>query len=226
MKELKNIVTDKVDEMVSDGSLEKIISDKLEETVKSSVDSAMRSYSDFGKVIEAKIKDALNGSVDAVKLPNYNKLISEIVQDQFMNVLNENSVGHLKELVERQIKPFTKSSKMSCLIQELRDGMNEVAAEAGTDSIDVQTEYHSDNAMFVTINHPEYDFQSVKVTFYNFRNEGWHIGYINEDNKKITGRAKNVASVCLSGITRILFQYYAMGTIFELDEEFEDFYYD
>jgi len=222
MKELNGIVSTSITKMIEDGSVEKMIQEKLKETIKDCIDSSMRSYGTFGTIIKEKIEESLKLSTRNISIPEYNKFIQSIISDQFGKILKENAVDHLQKLVNDIVKPVEKEAKFSNVIEKVQELWTDEAREHGKDEIAVEVSYNDeDTAIYVTFHHPEYDFYDVKVTFYNFnkKKDTWHIGYINEDSSVITKRPTCIARSTHS-VTDMLFAYYAMGTEFEADEEF------
>jgi hypothetical protein len=225
MKELNEIVSQKITEMVKSGAIDKVIEDRIEKTISESIESCLKTYSDFGKSITEKIKDSLQCSGRDIEFPAYNIFISQIIQDKFKSVLESTSIKHLEQLVEKAIDPVTKVSKTSVLIDQIREEWADLARESGDDSIKIESSYNDDEtALYVKITGPEHEGETV-VTFYNFKNNEdnlWHIGYINTNGHRLTGRSVMRAGTYTNAVEDILFKYYAMGTKFELDEDFED----
>lgn len=220
MKELNDVVTGKIGEMISDGTVEKIISEKLEETIKESINSAMRSYSDFGKAITEKINESIQCGALDIEIPAYNQFIKSVVLEKFTQVLEENAATHLADIIEAAIPPINKQEKFSKVIDRISELWLEKAREHGKSEIEIETQENDDGtALYVTFTAPDYG-EKTKVTFYNFRDEGWHIGYINEGGHQVTGRPSNIARTAMDDVTQMFFQYYAMQTTFENDAEF------
>lgn len=222
MKELSEVVSAKINEMIETGKVEEMIADKLEETIKESVNSAMRSYSDFGKAITDKISESIQTAGRDIKIPSYNRFIADVVTEKFTQVLEENAASHLAEVIEESIPAIKKEAKASDLISYIQERWSDEARENDRDTLEIESEENSDGtALYVTLKKPNEDY--IKVSFYNFRNQGaWHIGYINERDNVITGRPINIAATYMDDVTKRLYQYYAMQTVFEMDAEFEE----
>lgn len=228
MKELQGIVNEKIAAMVADGTVEKAIQERVENTIKECIKDAFRTYGDFGKVIKDKIETSLQTAGRDVSIPAYNQFIKQVVEDKFISILNDNAVSHLSDLVGEIVEPVQRDGKMSTLIHKISELWGDCARESGHEEIRIEAERNDDDtALYVKIYHPNYSGDNVKVTFYNFKSDDddrWHIGYINEDDKMVSGRASNVAKTHLNEVTSLFFKYYAMGTKFEMDEEFESIY--
>lgn len=228
MKELNEVVTDKIALMINDGTVEKIIAEKLERTITECIDSSLKTWSTFGKVLTKKIEESMQCASNDIKIPAYNQFIKNIVSEKFSQVLHEQAADHLSELINEIIEPIKKEARISELLNSVNEAWADYAIEQGNDEIKIDVDENSDRtALYVTFHHPEYDFYNVKVSFYNFKcnkEDLWHIGYINEDGKRITGEPCNRAKISGNNITDILFKYYAMGTKFELDTKIESIY--
>lgn len=220
MKELNDVVTNKIGEMISNGTVEEIISNKLEETIIESVNNAMRTYSEFGKAITAKIEESIQCGAREIEIPAYNIFIQNVINEKFTEILQENAASHLAELIEKSIPPIEGNAKSSTLMDHIRHCWTEKAKENGNDEIEICQKFNDDGtSMEVTMTSPDGD--DITVTFYNWRDNGWHIGYIREREHSITSSPTKVAATYMNDVTKRLFQYYAMQKKFEMDEQFE-----
>jgi len=225
MKELREIVSSKISEMLDDGSVEKIISENIEKTIKVSVEQALQSYSEFGRTITKKIESSVQCAGNDIEIPEYNIFIKQVIQKKFIEVMDANAVNHLSELVNGIIEPVLGLAKTSELMSQIEEAWSNLAIENDSHEIEVTSDMNEEGtALYVTFKGPGYE-GDVKATFYNFKSQKedlWHIGYINESGISVTGLHSNKARTHCNSATDILFKYYAMGTKFELDQEFED----
>ncbi len=74
MKELNEIVTTKLTTMIDDGSIEKMIEERLEKLMQETIKSAMESYSDFGKSLTRTIESSIGISLSKVSFPRVQPL--------------------------------------------------------------------------------------------------------------------------------------------------------
>ena len=225
MKELQEIVTAKINDMIENGAVEEIINTKIEAAIKDSIESSTRSYSTFSKLLTEKFEVSMQTAVKNVELPCYNKFINQIILDKFTGILQTNGAQHLAKLVEETIPPIAKKAKFSDIMDAIRTELSDAYLENGNTEIEISAEYSdSNNAIYLTI--PDEYSNDLKISFYNHKREneesGWYIGYINDEGRYITRKSTSVANTCLSGITAVLFRYYAMGTRFE--GTVDDFY--
>lgn len=223
MQELNEIATLKIKTMIEDGSIKELIHKNIESTMADVIKSSLKSYGEFGKALEESVKEAMCISGRNISLPEYNKYILQVVNDQFTNILEATAVDQLKELIAEVLEPVQKIGKSSKLINEIEKHWGDLAREQQLEEIKIDTEYNESNsAIYVTLHHPEYDWESLKVTFYNHgKDELWSIGYICQGEERITGRSIKRTNSHLEPITDMFFKYYAMNTDFEMDQEFE-----
>ncbi|MGF1760608.1 hypothetical protein L4D76_22330 [Photobacterium sagamiensis] len=79
---------------------------------------------------------------------------------------------------------------------------NSICSNGG--EIEIEWE-ERDSAIYMTAKHPEFDFDSLKISFYNHgeQNCQYHIGYINEGEKR---KWQHYRSNPRNGISRLLLQ--------------------
>ena len=221
MKELHQVVSEKLTEMITSGAVEEIIAKNLTKTIEESVKEALRSYGNFGKVVSKKIEEAIMMSAPDINLPLYNTLIAEHINATFSRVMNETALSQFDAMIADILKPVPKESKFSTVMDLIRDCWG---GESEHGSVEIESnESDSGEALYVTIKHPEYDWYNIKVTFYCFHKKTWHIGYLRIGDKTLSIDPKKHAAGGLgsSSLGDELFKYYLAKTEFEADEDFE-----
>ena len=198
MKELQQIANEKLGAMISEGVLDQMIEDQLNKTVKDIVGSAMREYSDYGKALSKKLESALVTSLENVTLPEYGKFMEQAVLEAVTNELNEQGKANVIEALEQHLAPIPKTITFAEMCKKVREYWGDDCIINHHEKIQIEWEQR-ETAYYLKIVHPEYDWQSLRLTFYNHGNpEGhFHLGYIDAEDRQISG--------CLSGAT------YAMG---------------
>lgn len=100
--EIEKVVQAKFDEIVQSGFIEERIKQTLEKTLSDLIENAMRSYSDFGKGVDAKIKESLDIGNMKLSLPEYNQLICNWIQE----IVNNSIMTAGKEQIQKNITDF------------------------------------------------------------------------------------------------------------------------
>lgn len=198
MKELQQIVNEQINAMLTSGSIEQMIAEKLNSTINECVSDAMRYYGDFGKSIKSKIEESINSSLSNITIPEYNKFICDMVIESYTQAMNESSKAHMKELLDKHLAPVAKEMTAQQLLEQIEQYWQEDTRENGHHKINIAWSRRT-SAIYMKVINPEYEDQSIEVTFYNHRENDsntYHIGYIKEDENKISG--------CITGATHAL----------------------
>ena len=178
MKELQQVVNAQIEKMIDDGSVENMIAEKIKDSIKSAIDDSLKSYSDFGRALKDKVEESLNQSINRISLPEYNKFISDVVISSFEGVLEEQGKTQIKELLEGSLKPVPKDISATDLLGEVK----EIWSDCQPEYNEIEADWdQSDNSILIRFKHPEYNFENVNITFYNFGEESeniYHVGYI------------------------------------------------
>ncbi len=223
--DLNIIVAEKTQEMVENGTVEKMIVEKIESTIKQGIDDALRSYSDFGRSISEKISQSIQQASRHVTIPVYNQFIADIVQEQYSKVLNESAVEHLNKLISDKIITVNKEENLAVLFEKIEELWREEAQEKCYDAIDVEHSYNDDDTWLkLVFKHPQFSFYNVEVILYTSEykdSDTWNIGSIKVNDKRISGHPLNAAGVLMDEVGRIIYQYYAMQTEFTIDPDYE-----
>jgi len=196
MKELNQIVTTKLSTMIDNGSIEKMIEDQLEKLMQSTIESMMESYSDFGRTLTKAVENSIGTSLNYVTFPEYNHFVAQLVQEKYGQALDKHAATLLEKLLEKELNPVPEALNAQKMLDEIQNCWGEAAQENGGE-INLEWE-ERDTAIYMTVKHPEFDFESIKISLYNHgeKDGQYHIGYINQDDKRISGS--------ISGATRAM----------------------
>jgi hypothetical protein len=104
--------------------IEKEVNSRVEKLIVESVDRALRSYSDTGKLIEKAVEDALR--VDKLDLPSYGEIVTGMLKVQIDSRVSELVAGKLATDMEELLKLAPKEVKLSeiaeFMLEEHKDG--------------------------------------------------------------------------------------------------------
>lgn len=188
MKELNEIVTTKLAAMIDDGSIEKMIEERLESLMQDTIKSAMQSYSDFGKSLTKSIEDSIGISLHKVSFPEYNHFVAQLVQEKYGQALDQHAAPLLEELLKDALSPVPVELNAQKMLDEVKRCWEDDARSEGHDVIEIEWSKQR-IAIYMTLKHPEYEDDTLRITFYSFgeTEDQYHIGYINEGDKRISG---------------------------------------
>jgi len=222
MKELNELTAQKMQQLCTDGTLEGMIEDSLKKMLKDQVDSAIRSYSDFGKAIGEKIEASIGASLTQVSLPEYNNFIAHTVVSAFESNLKEQAQKQIVEVIEDKLTPVPKEMAFEALTDKIKSYWGDECLNHGHDTIGIEWDGDDENERIeLKIIHPEYDWYNIKATFYRHKGmsstKGWYIGYLyNGQNGRISDTI--TASTQCHDLLAWLFKMYAARTeIMDLD---------
>lgn len=117
---LGSLISGFVAEKLTPDFIEKEVNTRLEKLVVESVDRALRSFSDTGKLIEKAVEEALR--VDRIDLPSYGITVAAMVKAQIEARVSDLVAGRLAEDVDELLKLAPKEIKLSKIAEDMIDG--------------------------------------------------------------------------------------------------------
>lgn len=137
--DFQTVLNGAVSKLVESGAIERRIEESLAKCVEEAVSSELRSYSEFGKMVQESVKRSLGINVAHVDLPEYNDLIIKIVKKQVDKVLGET----LERQVSDNISQILRKPPAEITVQELADAFKESMirdchCEGGEISVDIE----------------------------------------------------------------------------------------
>lgn len=218
MKDLQDVVTSKFAEIAASGTIETIIEKHLTETIGDIIKSSLRSYSDFGKALEARVKEAVNVDLSRLELPGYNDLILKLIQRQAGDLMDNALATQIEAQMRELLAPPPQEMKLSDLLKEFIEHKASDCPCDGPDEISLHIERSS-----YGYTHIYFDEDSGKEKYLcayavNLDKEGkvYSLKIDDADPKKklFVGPFYNYE--------RRLFQLYAAGVTLIVDGESED----
>ncbi len=223
--DLNIIVAEKTNELIENGTIEKLICEQLERTIKSGIEDALKSYSDFGREISKRIESSINLSLRHVSIPEYNNFIADVVHRQYSKLMNETAIDQLNKQISKQIIEVKKEDNITTLFNKIEEAWEGAAREADCDVIEIEHSFNDENSyLIINVKHPEYKFYNVQISLSNSKykdSDTWTISRINADETEVTGHPLNAAGSYLESVAKIAYQYYAMQTEFTIDSDYE-----
>ncbi len=210
MKELHEVVNSHITSMIENGALNDIIAERLNQAIKESVDDSMRSYGDFGKALKEKMNASLNQALKNVTFPEYNKFVSEVAIQAYNDVLTEQAKSQITTAIEQRLEAVPKEIKAQELLDKIAEYWREPCNEEGHEEIEI--EWSDSHGMHLKIKHPEYDWETIKISCYDHRTPGiFSIGYLSEESSGRLSGTLNGATHN-SGLRGYLYKLYCAGT--------------
>lgn len=104
-------VSEAVASLLTPEFIEKQVNARVEKLVTEAVDSALRSYSDTGKMITKAVEDALR--VDRIDLPSYGQTVAKMLKAQIESRVSDLVAGKLAMDMEELLSLAPKEVKLS-----------------------------------------------------------------------------------------------------------------
>lgn len=206
MKELNEVVSAHLNQMCTDGTLEKMIQEQADVLVKNLVSRSMETYGTFGKAIQAKIDESLQDALNNVTLPEYNRFIAETLINAYENAINEQSAERIKELLGVTFKPVD----AVITADDFFEGIKQAAKGWGDieDQYEIELQWEGDD------DHSRIEIiiaDDTRITLYDHREKGKHyIGYLSNNNYVFSGPIFD--STHCFGIDAYLYKLYCART--------------
>ncbi|MCA8048055.1 hypothetical protein [Burkholderia arboris] len=118
MKELEQAVSNAFSNIVTSGTIENAIEEKLTKTITSIVNDELQSYSEFGKQLSEHVKKAVQVDFSKLGLPGYNDLILKIIRKRVEEGLNEQIERHVATQLDELLAPAPEEIKLSELVAD------------------------------------------------------------------------------------------------------------
>lgn len=120
MTDLTNLISDAVAAKMTPEFIEKEVNTRVEKLIIESVNSALRSYSETGRLIEKAVSDALK--VDRLDLPAYGETVCKILKSQIEARVSDLVSGQLSKDMDKLLKLAPKEIKLSEIAEEMLEG--------------------------------------------------------------------------------------------------------
>lgn len=227
MQDLTNAVNEVLKRIIASDTIEKAIEAQLTKTIQREVESALSSYSEFGKELDAAIKSALKVDFSGLGLTGYNDVIIKIVRAQVDANVNNLLAKQVEEQMTELLAPPPAEIKLSKLVEQFIEANKPDGYSCSCDDSDRIT---------LIVEHSDYNDQSGWV--YLDKAEGMEkyqcstrLAYNDQRVYSIKIDDKDPSKTMFVGplfkFERSLFQMYAAGTklIIDGDADSIDTYY-
>jgi hypothetical protein len=189
MKELHELMTQRLQAAMDNGTIQTIIDKRVNEAIDDMVKDVLRSYSDTGKALKEKVSVALMGNIQKITFPEYNHFLVKQISEQYANVLQEQYVAKFTEQLDEIVKPVPETMTGREFMAALAEILYEDIQEAGGE---IELKWDSrDKSIYLNI---PYSYGKLTVTFYNFLSNapnGWSIGYLSNDSQCLSHGISN-----------------------------------
>jgi hypothetical protein len=208
-----NAISQAVASKLDASFVEKEVHRRVEKLVVEAVDSALRSYSDTGKLIEKAVADALR--VDRLDLPSYGSVVSAILKVQIEAKVADLVAGKLAADMDELLSLAPKEIKLSQIADDMRAGHDE--GEYGEIiTVIVQTSEYGSRWIYLDEEKHIEDSSKYECKHSLLLNSDGTIGSATVDKRNL----KDTQHIGRSyGLAQKLRAYVACGTVLIVDED-------
>lgn len=132
MTDLTNLISQAVAATMTPEFVEKEVKTRVEKLITESINSALRSYSDAGKMIEKAVNEALK--VDRLDLPSYGLMVHDMLKAQIESLVSPIIAGRLSEDMAELLKLAPKEVTLSSIVKKMVEERRE-AGGCGEDLV-------------------------------------------------------------------------------------------
>ena len=98
MKELQEIVSNKVNDMVSNGVIEKAIEDAVDKCITKVLEDQFRSYGEFSKQMENIIQSKLRIDPDSISIPTYEDQMAKVMNNTLNKFMSSEAMTRFEKM--------------------------------------------------------------------------------------------------------------------------------
>ncbi len=98
MKELQEIVSNKVNDMVSNGVIEKAIEDAVDKCITKVLEDQFHSYGEFSKQMENIIQNKLRIDPDSISIPTYEDQMAKVMNNTLNNFMTSEAMTRFEKM--------------------------------------------------------------------------------------------------------------------------------
>lgn len=119
---IQDQVQSALNNVISSGKIEEIISKKIEKTIEDILDDSLRSYSDFGKQVKEVVNQSLQIDLSKISTLGYQQIIVDIVNQKLKEATLEHISKPIEDVLKEVIAPFEKRTyKLSEIIEKYKE---------------------------------------------------------------------------------------------------------
>lgn len=118
MQQITDAMITAMDKMITEGVIEKMLTEQLEKTIVGALESAFKTYSPFGKALSAHIESALQVDFQHLHLERYHDFILKFIQGQLAANLTATAEKHLGERLSELLQPPPAEITLSSVVAQ------------------------------------------------------------------------------------------------------------
>lgn len=231
--DIKTVVDEEMGKLIDSGKLREMVAKSLEKSVASSIDEAIRQYSEFHKGMTGKIKEAVGVEFANVNLQTAILGLGQLVQAHVSRYVTEQTHPKLIEQLDELFKPAPKMIGLQEIIDAYKEDEADDAMSDGVDRCGLVITQDDRSWLRIGLN-PKPTKRDMDKGTYSYRDkdindvrdceiqinavrrddgDGYAFKWISFGGGMDKKTTATFLPTALYGLSRRLFQMYAAGTI-------------
>jgi len=133
--------------VVTSGKIEEIISKRIEKTIEDILDDSLKSYSDFGKQVKEVINNSLQIDLSQINTLGYQQIVVDIVNQKLKEATLEHISKPIENVLSQVIAPFEKRTyKLSEIIAKYKESEWD-----SSDNDEIEISFHVEKSSYNSI---------------------------------------------------------------------------
>ncbi len=125
--DLNKMVMDSLAKMEKEGTVQKIVEKKIENTVAEVIEDVYGKWSSFAKDLKAETQKAVSIDLEALNLPKYNHLVLQVIKEKIESSMNDSQgIKQIEEQIESLLLDTKREYKLSELVKELTNEIDDL----------------------------------------------------------------------------------------------------
>jgi hypothetical protein len=121
MKEIQNLINEKFEAMVNDGTIEKVIESKLSSCINDVFESAFRSYGSFTKHFEKQVEASIEQGMFKLELEPYVSTINTFVKQKLASHLEGEALQQIGKSIDSMFNPVPSEITMQEMVNMVQE---------------------------------------------------------------------------------------------------------
>ncbi len=220
MKELQQIVNDKVLKMVEDGSIEKAIEDGVSGAILRAIKDQFRSYGDITKQIEKSIGEGLAVNVKDLPFETYNEQMLVLIKTKLGDMFKGDASTKFLSEMDRVLAPAPKEMPIKEFVETIA-GFWKTDDPYDADDLDDYATVEIEETNYGGF-HLNMWKKKESSSSYSSRSRTEDLClFVGKDGKIRLSHRQNYNLTCFSEHEAFVFKMYAAGTILTGTEDFD-----
>lgn len=222
MNNLQEMLNASLASMFESGKAQEIVDAHVERMLKDAVANVTRSYSEFGKTLEAKLVEHLKVDFEKIDFPAYNHLVTQVVQRALRHTLQEDAAKKLEaDIREMLAGEIPAEITLSQLVGELKQWAREDCYEArGKHAVTALVGEFKYGSRYVYLD-PLPDKENYQCSFHLLIDEAGTLRSARLEGKNVE---KGLFLGGLYGFEKTIFRLYTAKTRLIIDTDEPDVY--